>query len=64
MSLPSDGQKQIKALEFQRNENCRSLFEAQNKVDLQRQDLIVNIESKHTHTKGVNTLFTLRWRLQ
>jgi hypothetical protein len=34
------GQKQIKAFGSQRSEKRRSLFEAQDKVDLQREDLI------------------------
>jgi hypothetical protein len=57
------GQKQIKALESQRNEKRRSLFEAQDKVDLQREELISNIEGKLTQHTKLNTLFTLRWRL-
>ncbi|MDZ7581227.1 MAG: hypothetical protein U5R30_11550 [Deltaproteobacteria bacterium] len=35
------GQKQIKALEAQRNQKRRSLFDAQDEVDLQREQLIV-----------------------
>ena len=58
------GQKQIKALESQRNDKRRSLFEAQDKVDLQRADLIANIEGKLTQLANLNPLFTLRWRLQ
>lgn len=57
------GQKQIKALESQRNEKRRSLFEAQDKVDLQREELITSIESKLTQHADLKTLFTLRWRL-
>ena len=53
----------LKALESQRNEKRRSLFEAQDKVDLQREELISNIESKLTQKCGVQQLFTLRWRL-
>ena len=42
------GQKQIKALESQRNEKRRSLFEAQDKVDQQRETLIATIKGKLT----------------
>ena len=57
------GQKQIKALESQRNEERRSLFEAQDKVDLQRVELISTIEGKLTQRSELKTLFTLRWAL-
>jgi len=58
------GQKQIKALESQRNEKRRSLFEAQDKVDLQRADLIATIEGKLTQRSELHTLFTIRWSIQ
>jgi adenine-specific DNA-methyltransferase len=55
------GQKQIKALESQRKEKRWSLFEAQDKVDQQREHLIAQIEGKLTLKSGVQQLFTLRW---
>jgi len=57
------GQKQIKALESQRNEKRRSLFEAQDRVDLQRAELIAGIEGKLTQKSGLHPLFTIRWNL-
>src|SRR5436190_16309537 len=42
------GQKQIKALEAQRSQKRRTLFDAQDEVDKQREDLIANIEGKLT----------------
>jgi adenine-specific DNA-methyltransferase len=57
------GQKQIKALESQRNEKRRSLFEAQDKVDLLREALIATIEGKLTQVSNSDTLFTIRWNL-
>jgi adenine-specific DNA-methyltransferase len=57
------GHKQIKALESQRNERRRSLFEAQDKVDQQRENLIVTIEGKLTQNTSSSDLFTIRWRL-
>jgi adenine-specific DNA-methyltransferase len=57
------GQKQIKALESQRNDRRRSLFEAQDKVDLQRETLIATIEGKLTQNASSSELFTIRWRL-
>jgi adenine-specific DNA-methyltransferase len=57
------GQKQIKALESQRNEKRRSLFDAQDKVDQQRGELIANIEGKLTQNAALSPLFKIRWRL-
>jgi len=58
------GQKRIKALESQRNEKRRSLFDAQDKVDQQRAELIANIEGKLTQNASTSPLFTLRWTLR
>jgi adenine-specific DNA-methyltransferase len=57
------GQKQIKALEAQRNQGRRSLFDAQDQVDQQREGLIANIEGKLIQKSGLQQLFTIRWRL-
>jgi adenine-specific DNA-methyltransferase len=57
------GQKLVKALEAQRNEKRRSLFEAQDKVDQQREELIATIEGKLVQKIELQTLFTIRWTL-
>jgi superfamily II DNA or RNA helicase len=57
------GQKQVRALESQRNEKRRSLFDAQDKVDLQREELIAQIEGKLSQQISQKGLFTLRWTL-
>jgi adenine-specific DNA-methyltransferase len=57
------GQKQIKTLESRRNEKRHSLFEAQDRVDHQREELIANIEGKLTQRSDLTELFTLRWSL-
>ena len=57
------GQKQIKTLESQRNEKRRSLFEAQDKVDEQREALIATIEGKLEQQAILTPIFTIRWRL-
>ena len=57
------GQKQIKALESQRNQKRRSLFEAQDEVDRQRDELIVAIEGKLHQRSNIVKLFTVRWVL-
>lgn len=56
-------QKQIKAVEAQRNDKRRSLFEAQDAIDQQRESLIGKIEGKLEQSAKLAPLFTLRWRL-
>lgn len=57
------GQKQIKALESQRNGKRRALFDAQDEIDGRRERLIANIEGKLQQQIETNDVFTLRWRL-
>jgi len=57
------GQKQIKALEAQRNQRRRSLFDAQDQVDSQREALIGNIEGKLAQKVDRRELFRVRWAL-
>jgi len=57
------GQKQIKALESQRNQKRRTLFDAQDEVDRQRDALISQIEGKLQQRIEMVGLFTVRWRL-
>ena len=55
------GQKQIKALESQRNQKRRSLFEAQDEVDRQREKLITQVEGKLQQRTELIQLFVIRW---
>jgi hypothetical protein len=57
------GQKRIKPLESQRNEKRRSLFDAQDQVDKQREELIAMIEGKLLQRASLTALFWVRWRL-
>jgi adenine-specific DNA-methyltransferase len=57
------GQKQIKGLETQRSQKRRSLFEAQDEVDRQREVLIAAIEQKLDQTITTEKLFAMRWQL-
>ena len=57
------GQKQIKALESQRSQRRRSLFDAQDQVDKQREDLIAVIEGKLSQKSELKKLFAVRWKL-
>jgi len=56
-------QKRIRSLESTRNDKRRSLFEAQDKVDRQRDELIAAIDGKLTQGTDDHMLFTIRWTL-
>ena len=56
-------QKQIRALESQRNTKRKSLFEAQDQVDAQRDRLIAGIEGKLAQKSTSLQLFSIRWTL-
>ena len=57
------GQKQVKALETQRNQQRRSLFDAQDEVDRQLDELIAQIESQLEQKSNLQCLFKIRWHL-
>lgn len=57
------GQKQIKQLEGLRNQKRRSLFDAQDQVDKQREELIAQIEAKLNQSSELVRLFTIHWRI-
>jgi adenine-specific DNA-methyltransferase len=57
------GQKQIKAIEAQRNQKRRTLFDAQDQVDNQRDELIEKIEGKLVQNTQLENLFQIRWVL-
>jgi adenine-specific DNA-methyltransferase len=56
-------QKQIKALEVQRHHKRRSLFEAQDRVDAQRDEMIAKVEGRLQQSASATQLFLLRWQL-
>ena len=56
-------QREIKDMEAKRNKMRRELFESQDIVDKQKEELINQIESKLNQTITENELFTIRWRL-
>lgn len=58
------GQKQIKALEQQRNAKRRALFDAQDEIDRQRERLIAEIEGKLQQRTSLFELFRVRWKLE
>ncbi|NUP98289.1 MAG: DEAD/DEAH box helicase family protein [Armatimonadetes bacterium] len=58
------GQKQVRALESERNQKRRKLFDAQDEVDRKRQKFIEDIERRlEQHTES-RTLFNVRWVLR
>ena len=58
-----EGQKQVKALEFQRNAKRRALFDAQDDIDRHREQLIAEIEGKLQQQCCTVELFTVRWQI-
>jgi adenine-specific DNA-methyltransferase len=54
-------QKQIRELERRRNTKRRELYDAQDAIDQQREELIEKIEKQLKHTCTTRTLFTIRW---
>jgi hypothetical protein len=57
------GQKQVRAIESSRNQKRRSLFEAQDQVDKQREQLIAQIEGKLAQRGSLDRLFIVHWNL-
>jgi len=55
------GQKQVKALEVHRNQKRRALFDAQDQVDWQREELIAQIEGKLAQRISTIQIFFLQW---
>ncbi len=53
----------MKALEAQRNEKRKRLFDAQDDVDRRRGELIEQIEAKLRQETAFEELFTIRWSL-
>lgn len=58
------GQKAVKALEAERSNKRRSLFDAQDRIDEQRTELIAQIEGKLEQAIDTTSLFTIRWSVQ
>jgi len=57
-------QKQIRELEAARTRKRRELFDAQDRIDKQRQDLIETIERKLQQDCKAIPVFTVRWSLE
>jgi superfamily II DNA or RNA helicase len=59
-----DAHKRVKELERSRLEKRKSLFEAQDKIDADKDDLIVKTEAKLKQQVTEEEVFTIRWRVQ
>ena len=57
------GQKQVRALENQRNASRRSLFDAQDEIDRRRAAFIAEIEGKLAQRVELKPLFSIEWTL-
>lgn len=57
-------QKQIRALEAQRNHKRRTLFDAQDRVDKLREQLIADIMARLTQKALLELHFSIRWLLR
>jgi adenine-specific DNA-methyltransferase len=57
-------QKQIRELERRRNDKRRELFDAQDAIDRQREDLIGKIELQLKHSANIHRLFDVHWRVR
>jgi hypothetical protein len=58
-----EAQKTLKSLEGEPNRKRRELFDAQDAIDGQRDELIKRIEGQLHQTHAVKTIFLFRWRL-
>jgi adenine-specific DNA-methyltransferase len=59
-----EAQKALKSLEAERNQKRRELFDAQDAIDVQRDELIGRIEKQLRQRHTLDPLFTVRWRLE
>ena len=56
-------QKAVRALEQERNQKRKSLFDAQDRIDSRRGDLIAGIEARLTAKISQKQVFVCRWRI-
>lgn len=58
-----EAQKEVKALEKERNGRRRALFAAQDEIDEQRDAIIAETEIRMGQKETLTELFTIRWRV-
>lgn len=58
-----NAQKQVRAIEAQRNTRRRALFDAQDDIDRRREQLIAEIEGKLEQKTALQELFSIQWKI-
>jgi helicase-like protein len=58
-----EAQKQVRAIEAQRNTRRRALFDAQDDIDRRREQLIAEIEGKLAQKTALQELFSIQWKI-
>ena len=56
-------QRQIKEMEKRRNELRQNLYQAQDEIDMKKENLINEIESRMKQKIETNQLFLVKWKL-
>ena len=56
-------QRQIKEMEKKRNELRQNLYQAQDEVDVRKENLINEIESRMKQKTKTNEWFTIKWKI-
>ena len=57
------GKRRVKTLEGMRNAKRKSLFEAQDKVEKEQDDILDSVERQLAQSTRVERLFQARWRI-
>lgn len=57
-------QRAIKDMEKKRNEMRKKLYEAQDEVDVRKEDLIARVEAQLRQKTNLETLFTCSWKVE
>jgi adenine-specific DNA-methyltransferase len=56
-------QKEVKTLERERTEKRRALFQAQDEIDSQRDNIIKDTEDRMEHKESLSEVFCVRWSI-
>jgi adenine-specific DNA-methyltransferase len=58
-----ESQRTIRALEAERMKRRKELFDSQDEIDIQRDELISKVEARLTQSVDSRTLFSLQWKV-
>jgi hypothetical protein len=58
-----EAQKQVRAIEAQRNARQRALFDAQDDIDRRCEQLIAESKGKLEQKTALQELFSIRWKI-